>query len=132
MKESDQLATSFITPFGSFCYVTMPFGLKNIGATYQRCMLKYFGDLIGRTVEAYVDDIMVKTKWANHLIANLEPTFAKLQANDVKLNLEKCVFGVPRGMLLVFIISERGIKANPEKISAIMRMSPIQNIKGVQ
>ena len=62
MKESDQLATSFITPFGSFCYVTMPFCLKNVGATYQRCMLKCFGDLIGWTVEAYVDDIVVKSK----------------------------------------------------------------------
>ena len=65
MKESDQLMTSFITPFGSFCYVSMPFGLKNDEATYQRCMLKCFGDLIGRTVEAYVDDIMVKSKWAD-------------------------------------------------------------------
>ena len=62
MKESDQLTTSFITSFESFCYVIMPFGLKNIGATYQRCMLKYFGDLIGRTIEAYVDDIVVKSK----------------------------------------------------------------------
>ena len=78
MKESDQLATSFITPFGSFCYVSMPFGLKNTRATYQRCMLKCFRDLIGRTIEAYVDNIMVKSKWADHLVANLEQTFAKL------------------------------------------------------
>ena len=78
MKESDQLATSFITPFGSFCYVSMPFGLKNVGAMYQRCMLKCFGDLIGWTVEAYIDDIVVKSKWADHLIADLEQTFAKL------------------------------------------------------
>ena len=56
----------------------------------------------------------------------------KLQANDSKLNPEKCVFGVPRGMLLGFIVSERGIKANPEKILAIMRMGLIQNIKGLQ
>ena len=62
MKEFDQLATSFITPFRSFCYVTMPFGLKNTGATYQCCMLKCFGDLIGRTIEAYVDVIVVKSK----------------------------------------------------------------------
>ena len=62
MKESDQLATSFITPFESFCYVTIPFGLKNMGATYQCCMLKCFEDLIGQTVEAYVDDIVVKFK----------------------------------------------------------------------
>ena len=62
MKVSDQLATSFITLFGSFCYVTMPFRLKNAGAMYQRCMTKCFGDLIGRTIEAYVDDIVVKSK----------------------------------------------------------------------
>ena len=125
MKESDQLATSFITPFGSFCYVSMSFGLKNIGAMYQRCMLKCFGDLIGWTVEAYVDDIVVKSKRADHLVANLEQTFAILQANNIKLNPEKCVFGVSRGMLLGFIVSKHGIEANPEKISAITRMGLI-------
>ena len=78
MKESDQLVTSFITLFGLFCYVTMSFGLKNIGATYQRCMLKCFKDLIGQTVEAYVDDIVVKSKWADQVIADLEQAFAKL------------------------------------------------------
>jgi hypothetical protein len=62
MKEFDQLATSFVTPFGTYCYVTMPFGLKNARATYQRCMLTIFRDLIGRTIEAYVDDIVVKSK----------------------------------------------------------------------
>jgi hypothetical protein len=62
MKESDQLATSFITPFGMYCYVMMPFGLRNAGATYQRCMQHVFGDHIGRTVEAYMDDIVVKTR----------------------------------------------------------------------
>ena len=62
MKESDQLVMYFITPFGSFCYVTMSFGLKNMRATYQRCMLKCFEDLIGQTVEAYVDDIVPKSK----------------------------------------------------------------------
>ena len=65
MKESDQLVTSFITLFGSFYYVTMTFGLKNIGATYQHCMLKCFGDLIGQTIEAYMYDIVVKSKWAD-------------------------------------------------------------------
>jgi hypothetical protein len=62
MKESNQLVTSFITPFGTYCYVTMPFGLKNAGATYQCCMLTIFGDLIRWTIEAYVDDIVVKSK----------------------------------------------------------------------
>ena len=75
MKESDQLATSFITPFGSFCYVTMSFGLKNVGVTYQRCMLKCFGDLIGRTVEAYVDDIVVQSRQDDHVVAYLELMF---------------------------------------------------------
>ena len=109
----------------------MPFGLKNIGATYQRCILKCFRDLIRQTIEAYVDYIVVKSKWVDQLVADLEQTFSKLQANDIKLNLEKCVFGVSRGMLLGFIISERGIEANLEKILAITRMGPIQNMKGV-
>jgi hypothetical protein len=91
-------------------------------------MLKCFGKLIGQTVETYVDDIIVKPL----LMVDLEQTFTKLQANDIKLNPEKCVFRVSRGMLLGFIISKRGIKANPEKISAITRMGPIQNLKGVQ
>ena len=75
---------------------------------------------------------MVKSKWDDHLVADLEQSFAKLRANGIKLNPEKCVFGVPRGMLLGFVVSERGIKANPEKISAITRMGLIQNIKGIQ
>ena len=78
MKESDQLVTSFITPFGLFYYVIMSFGLKNVGATYQHCMLKCFRDLIGRTVEAYMDDIMVKSKWADQVIVDLKQTFAEL------------------------------------------------------
>jgi hypothetical protein len=56
MKESDRLATSFITPFGMYCYITMPFGLRNAGATYQRCLNHVFGEHISRTVEAYIDD----------------------------------------------------------------------------
>jgi hypothetical protein len=72
-----------------------------------------------------MDDIVVKSEQADQLIVDLEQTFMKLRANGIKLNLEKGVFGVPRGMLLGFIISERGIEANPKKISAIMRMGPI-------
>jgi hypothetical protein len=128
MKESDQLATSFITPFGMYCYITMPFVLRNAGATYQRCMNHVFGEHIGRTIEAYVDDIVVKTRKAS----DLEVTFGCLRTKGVKLNPEKCVFGVPRGMLLGFIVSERGIEANPEKIAAITNMGPIKDLKGVQ
>jgi hypothetical protein len=132
MKESDQLATSFITHFGMYCYTTMPFGLRNAGATYQRCMNHVFGEHIGRTVEAYVDDIVVKTRKASDLLSSLEITFSCLRAKGVKLNPEKCVFGVPRGMLLGFIIFERGIEANPKKIVAITNMGPIKDLKGVQ
>jgi hypothetical protein len=86
MKESDQLATPFITPFGMYCYVTMPFGLRNAGATYQRCMNHVFGEHIGRTAEAYVDDIVVKTRKASDLLPDLEVTFRCLKAKGVKLN----------------------------------------------
>jgi hypothetical protein len=130
--ESDQLATSFITPFGMYCYITMSFSLRNAGATYQRCMNHVFGEHIGRTVEAYVDDIVVKTRKASDLLSDLEMTFRCLKAKGVKLNPEKCVFGVPRGMLLGFIVSERGIEANPKKIVAITNMGPIKDLKGVQ
>jgi ribonuclease HI len=132
MKESGQLATSFITPFGMYFYTTMPFGLRNAGATYQRYMNHVFGEHIGRTVEAYIDDIVVKTKKASDLLSDLETTFKCLRAKGVKLNPEKCVFEVPRGMLLGFIVSEQGIEANQEKIAAITNMGPIKDLKGVQ
>jgi hypothetical protein len=132
MKESDQLATSFITPFGMYCYATMPFVLRNAGATHQRCMQHVFGDHIGRTVEAYVDDIVVKTRKADDLVNDLRVAFDCLRANGVKLNPEKCVFGVPRGMLLGYIVSQRGIEPNPEKVTALERMGPIRDLKGFQ
>jgi hypothetical protein len=110
----------------------MPFGLRNAGATYQRCMNHVFGEHIGRMVEAYVDDIVVKTRKAFDLLSDLETTFECLRAKGVKLNPEKCVFGVPRGMLLGSIVSEKGIKANQEKIAAITNMGPIKDLEGVQ
>ena len=71
MRESDQLATSFITPYGTYCYITMPFGLKNAGATYQRTMQWCLHDQIGRNVHAYVDDIAVMSRKGNNLISDL-------------------------------------------------------------
>jgi hypothetical protein len=103
----------------------MLFGLKNAGAMYQRCMLKCFGDLIGETIKAYVDDIVVKSKKTDQLMADLNKTFEKLRENGIKLNPKKYVFGVLRGMLFGFVVSERGIEANPEKITAITRMGLI-------
>jgi hypothetical protein len=79
-------------------------------------MRRVFGELICRIIEAYVDDIVVKSKRIGDLVPDLTEVFAKLQQHGVKLNPDKCVFGVPRGMLLGFVIAERGIEANPEKI----------------
>ena len=86
MSPSDQLATSFITPFGAFCYASMPFGLKNAGATFQRCMRRVFRDLIGRLIEAYIDDIVVKSKKTGDLIPDRAAVFEKLREQQVKLN----------------------------------------------
>jgi len=95
-------------------------------------MLHVFGKHIGSTVEAYVDDIVVKSKQRGDLIQDLEIAFSCLGANKIKLNPERCVFGVPRSMLLGYIVSQCGIEANPEKVSAITRMGPIRDVKGVQ
>jgi hypothetical protein len=95
-------------------------------------MQHVFGDHIRRTVEAYVDDIVVKTRKADNLVGDLGIAFGCLRANGVKLNPEKCVFGVPRGMLLGYIISQRGIEANLEKVAALERMGSIRDLKGVQ
>jgi hypothetical protein len=95
----------------------------------MRCV---FGELIGRIIEAYVDDVVVKSKKTGDLVPDLTEDFAKLRQHGVKQNPEKCIFGVPRGMLLGFVVSERGIEANRDKISAIMDMGPIKNLKGVQ
>jgi hypothetical protein len=132
IKEEDQEKTVFITPFGAYCNTTMSFGLKNTGATYQRAIQKCFKAQLNKNVEAYVDDVVVKTKNSDTLIADLEETFASLREYRWKLNPNKCVFGVPSGKLLGFIISHRGIKANPEKMSAITNMKAPTCIKDVQ
>ena len=86
MKESKKIKTLFITPYGTFCYQTMPFGLKNAGATYQRTMQCCLHDQIGRNVHAYVNDIEVMTKMKETLISNLEETFANLRRYNMMLN----------------------------------------------
>jgi hypothetical protein len=128
----DQLATSFITPYSAYSYKTMPFGLKNTGTTFQRCMRHVFGDLIGRIIKVYVNDIVVKSKKTGDLVPDLTEVFAKLKEHGVKLNPKKCIFGSRGGMLLNFVVSECDIEAYPEKISTITNMGPIQNLKGVQ
>jgi len=95
-------------------------------------MLHVFGEHIGSTAEAYVDDIVVKSKKQADLIQDIEIAFSCLRANKIKLNPEKCVFGMPRGMLLGYIVSQRSIEANHKKVSAVTKMGPIRDIKGIQ
>jgi hypothetical protein len=132
IKEEDQEKTAFITPFGAYCYTAMLFGLKNAGATYQGAIQACFKRQLNKNVEAYMDDVVIKTRFSNTLIADLEETFASLREYRWKLNPNKCVFSVPSGKLLGFIISHRGIEANPEKISAITKMKAPTCIKDVQ
>jgi ribonuclease HI len=106
--------------------------LKNAGTTYQRAIQKCFKIQLNKNIEAYVDDVVVKTRNSDTLIADLEDTFAALWEYQWNLNRNKCVFGVPSGKLLGFIISHRGIEANPEKISAITKMKAPTCIKDVQ
>jgi hypothetical protein len=80
---TNQLATSFITPFGAYCYKTMPFGLKNAGATFQRCMRRVFGELIQRIIKAYINNIVVKLRKTGDLVPNLTEVFAKLRQHGV-------------------------------------------------
>ena len=107
----------------------MPFGLRNAGATFQRLMHIALGPQIRKNVEAYVDDIVVKSREAKTLIQDLEETFASLNAVSLRLNPEKCVFGIPSGKLLGFLVSHRGIKANPEKVKAVEDMSPPKTLR---
>jgi hypothetical protein len=107
---------SFITPFGAYYYMTMSFGLKNAGATYQRAIQQCLKDEIrDQLIEAYVDDVVVKTKVASRLVNDLEQTFKALNTFQWKLNPKKYIFGVPSGILLGNIVSRDGIRPNPEK-----------------
>lgn len=95
-------------------------------------MIKCFDDLIERTMEEYVDHIVVKTRWTESLLHELRETFDKLKPNRIKLNLQKCVFGISGGMLLDFLVSERGIEANPKKGFCHHKHGGIQDLKGIQ
>jgi hypothetical protein len=132
IKEEDQEKTAFITPFGAYYYTTMSFGLKNADAAYQRAIQACFKRQHNKNVKAYVDDVVVKTRNSNTLIADIEETFASLREYRWKLNPNKCVFSVPSRKLLGFIIGHRGIEANPDKISAITKMKAPTRIKDVQ
>ena len=101
MTEEGQEKTTFITSRGLFCYMVMLFGLKNAGATYQRLVNRMFHGQIGRNMEVYVDDMLVKSKKDEDHLADLKETFQALRRYNMKLNLAKCVFGVSSGKFLV-------------------------------
>lgn len=101
----------------------MPFGLKSAQETYQRCVQNCLHTRIGRNVHAYVDDIVVKSRKKETLIDDLKETFDNLRVDKIMLNPDKCVFGVPAGKLIGFLVSNRGIEANPEKIKAITSLA---------
>jgi ribonuclease HI len=132
MKKEDEPNTSFITPSGTYCYLRMPEGLKNAGGSFSKMTAKVLHSQIGINVLTYVDDIIVKiTKQENH-VADLQETFANFRQAGLKLNPEKCVFGVKKGKFLGCLVSTKGIEANPSKIEAILRMEPPNSKKGAQ
>ena len=132
MNEQDEKSTTFITNMGLFCYRMMHFGLKNAGATYQRLVNKVFKLLIGHTMEVYVDDMITKSREPKDHVKHLEETFELLRRYEMKLNSEKCAFGVSSGKFLGYLVSHRGIEANPEKIRAVIEMRSPRTVKEVQ
>ena len=119
-------------PAKVFCYKVMPFGLKNEGATYQRLMNKMFANQIGGNVQVYVNDRLVKSRREEDHLKDLEETFNTVCSYNIKFNPSKCAFGVTAGKFLGFLVSQRGIETNPNKIRAIVEMAPLKNVKEVQ
>ena len=131
MAEEDQEKTAFITSQGLYCYRVLPFGLKNSGATYQRLVNQMFSKQIGRNLEVYVDDMLVKSKEEEDHLVDLKETFNTLRQYNMKLNMSKCAFGVSSDKFLEFMVSQRGIEVNPEKVRAILEMSSPKTVKKV-
>ena len=132
IDELDIRKISFIINQGLYCYIVMPFGLKNAGTTYHRLVNKIFKHLIGKNMEVYVDDILVKSIKKGDNIKDQIEAFEVLKKYKIKLNSAKCAFGVVLRKFLGLIISQRGIKANLDKIKALMDMAPSKSIKEVQ
>ena len=110
----------------------MPFGLKNAGVMYQRLVKKMFIQQIGRNVEVYIDDMLVKSAKENNHLDDFWETFETLCLYDMKLNPSKFVFEVLSGKFIGFMVSQQGVEANANKIQAILEMVPSKNVKKVQ
>ena len=131
MDPDDQEKTSFVTGQGTYCYRVMPFWLKNAGATYQRLVNRMFQKRIGTSMEVYIDDMLVKSTTTELHIAHLSEAFQILREYTMKLNPAKCAFGVSARKFLGFIVNNRGIEANPDKIKVVLDMPPPSIIKDV-
>ncbi|GKV48818.1 hypothetical protein SLEP1_g55610 [Rubroshorea leprosula] len=132
MAPEDEEKASFYAGDEIYCYVMMPFGLKNAGATYEKMVTIVFRAQISWNLEVYVDDIVVKSLKAEDHLTDLEETFNNLRKNRMRLNPAKCIFGVEFGKFLGFMVSRRGIEVNPEKIKAVAEMEPPKSMKDVQ
>ena len=132
MDEIDQEKTSFITSQGLFYYKLMPFGLKNLGATYQRLVNHMFHPQIGQNVEVYMDDMLVNSMDEEKHLEDLQETFETLRRYKMKLDPSKCAFGVSSGKFLGFMVSQRGIEVDLDKNQAMLSMEPPKNINEVQ
>ncbi|GJT50707.1 reverse transcriptase domain-containing protein [Tanacetum coccineum] len=132
MTKKDEEKTAFYTKEGVFCYTKMPFGLKNAGATYQRLGDSAFKEQIGVNLETYVDDMVIKIRTEQAIIKDIEQTFSTLRRINMKLNLNKCLFGIEEGKFLGYIVTSEGIRANPKKAKAVMDMPSPKTLKQMQ
>nr|XP_017239743.1 PREDICTED: uncharacterized protein K02A2.6-like [Daucus carota subsp. sativus] len=132
MNPTDIAKTAFITHRAVYAYKLMPFGLRNAGSTYQKAMNEIFKDQLGRNLECYVDDIISKSTSVPGHISDLRECFENMRRTKLKLNPDKCTFGVEAGKFLGFMVSNRGIEANPEKIKAVQEMQPPRTQREVQ
>ena len=121
-----------ITPNTNYHYIMMPFELKNVEAIYQRIMTRMFRDKIGRTVEVYIDDMVVKRKHETQHIDDLKGVFEVLPQHRLHLNADKCAFGVGTSKFLGYLITNRGIEVNLNQVEAVKRHKPPSNPKEVQ
>ncbi|KAG8475167.1 hypothetical protein CXB51_031741 [Gossypium anomalum] len=120
----DMEKTTFVTMWRTFCYKVMPFGLKNAGATYQRAMVTLFHDMMHKKIEVYVDDMIAKSRTEKEHVQVLKKLFLRLRKFQLKLNPAKCTFGARSGKLLGFVVSEKGIEIDPDKVRAIQELPP--------
>ncbi|XXG83702.1 hypothetical protein AAC387_Pa10g1395 [Persea americana] len=128
----DQEKTAFITLRGTYYYKVMPFGLKNAGATYQRLVTKMFQAQLRKIVEVYIDNTVVKSRELQDHLADLRQIFGILRQFQLKLNESKCAFAVGSGKFLGSLVTRRGIKANPNQITAIQELQSPTSAKQVQ